>query len=60
MSRLREFVDDVVDEEIAAMRVRVAAGDGLTSEEAIHVLDRLIKDRAEKRAYTQRRGSTIQ
>lgn len=56
-----EFVQDVVDDEIAAFRVRVESGaEPLIAETVLHVVGQLIGDRAKMRGLVERIRSTVQ
>lgn len=55
-----EFVQTVLDEQIADIRKQVAAGRVLTQEEVLSLLDQLAQDRARMNGLKQRIGAVIQ
>lgn len=56
-----EFVQNVIDDEVAAFRARVVAGEEpLTQETMLTVVDQLISDRAKMRGLVERIRSTVQ
>lgn len=58
--QFREFVADVVDENIAEFRQRVTDGYVPTRDEILAALDQLAQDRARMRSLTMRQGATVQ
>lgn len=57
---LREMVTNLVDEQIADFRQRIADGYAPTRDEILATLDQLIRDRARMRSLTMRQGATLQ